>query len=69
MITTLSPVAYDDTAKAPTWVAFLDATFSSDYVMTAFVQRLAGSWLAGENREQILAVFHGVGANAKSSNN
>lgn len=67
MITTLSPVAYDDTAKAPTWVAFLDATFSSDHVMTAFVQRLAGSWLAGENREQILAVFHGVGANGKST--
>ncbi len=67
MLTRLAPVPYDPHAQAPTWRAFLDRTFAGDLDLIAFVQRLAGYALTGSNREQVLTILHGPGANGKTT--
>lgn len=67
MLTRLAPVPYDPRAQAPTWRAFLDRIFAGDRDLIAFVQRLAGYALTGSNREQVLTILHGNGANGKTT--
>ena len=55
----------DDSSPA-LWLSFLDRTFGGDSEMIGFVQRLCGVALIGEQREHLLPVFHGTGANGKS---
>lgn len=51
---------------APVWTAFLERIFDGDAELIRFVQRLAGVSLVGVQREHLLPVFHGSGANGKS---
>jgi putative DNA primase/helicase len=53
MITELSPVAYDPSAKAPIW--------------SKTVSRALGHSLTGDNSEHALFVAHGGGSNSKST--
>lgn len=64
--TKISPVAFDPAAICPTWDAFLERVLP-DADVRAFVQRLAGLAMLGEQREHVLPVFYGRGANGKST--
>lgn len=65
-ITKLSPVAFDPDARCPRWEQFLDEVFVSP-ALAAFVQRLFGYCLTGSTKEQVLGIFHGCGANGKTT--
>jgi putative DNA primase/helicase len=66
MHTKLSPVAYDSTATAPKWTAFLDRIFDGDASLIGFVQKAVGYSLTGDVSEQCLFLLHGRGENGKS---
>lgn len=67
LITKIAPVDFDQTAKCPKWRAFLERIFDGDVELIAAAQRVVGSMLAGEIRENIFLVFWGAGANGKST--
>ncbi|MEM9186091.1 MAG: phage/plasmid primase, P4 family [Planctomycetota bacterium] len=56
----------DAGAESPLWLDFLDRIFAGDVDLIRFLQRLMGVALFGEQREHLLPVFHGNGANGKS---
>ena len=66
LITKLCPIRYDPAATCPRWLQFLDRIFASNAALIQFVQRVCGICLTGDVSEQILLVFHGIGANGKS---
>ena len=66
-ITTLAPTAFDADTKCPTWEAFMSAVFGDDADLVRFVQRYLRYTLTGRVNEQRLAIFHGGGANGKST--
>ena len=51
----------------PTWLAALDKIFNGDAEVISYLQRFAGYSLTGDVSEQILNIWHGVGANGKST--
>ena len=59
-------IPFDAAAAAPTWLQFLNSTFSGDADLIQFVQRAVGYSLTGDVREQVLLICHGVGSNGKS---
>ena len=65
-ISHLSPVSFDRAAVAPTFDAFIQRILPHDEVRL-FVQRWFGYCLTGITSEQQLALFHGQGANGKST--
>ncbi len=65
-ITKLCPTAFEMNAESPVWQAFLADVFG-DAEMIDFVQRLFGHFLTADVSEQKLAIFHGSGANGKST--
>jgi putative DNA primase/helicase len=67
MITKLCPVPYDPGAACPRWERFLNAVFAHNEALVGYVQKLLGYALTGDVREQLLAVFWGLGANGKST--
>jgi putative DNA primase/helicase len=69
LITKLAPVKYLPSCEAecPMWHKFLDDIFAGNEGVKGFVQRLVGYALTGLDREHILPIFHGVGANGKST--
>ncbi|MFO0561154.1 MAG: phage/plasmid primase, P4 family [Polyangiales bacterium] len=60
------PAAYDPSASAPTFDAFL-ARVQPDPEVRAFLQRWAGYCATGATNEQCLVVHWGTGANGKST--
>jgi P4 family phage/plasmid primase-like protien len=66
MITKLSPVAYDPSAKAPTWTKTVSRALPG-YALRKFVQRALGHSLTGDNSEHALFIAHGGGSNSKST--
>jgi putative DNA primase/helicase len=66
LITHLSPVDYNAEAVAPQWHKFLERVQPSDE-MRKFLQALAGYCVTGDTGEQVMALFHGKGANGKST--
>ena len=65
-ITKLAPVAYDQAAECPTFLAFLERVVPDEHVR-AFLRRFVGYSLTGDTREQCLLFLHGGGANGKST--
>lgn len=61
-----SPILYDDTATAPRWEQCL-AEWFPDAEVRAYVHRLAGSALVGEQRDHIMAIHYGGGGNGKGT--
>ena len=59
--------AYDGTATAPGWLAFLDEIFEGQTDLTNYIQRAVGYTLTGDTREQSLFFLYGAGANGKST--
>lgn len=50
----------------PIWTGFLDEIFAGDSELIRFVKRLCGVALVGEQREHLLPILWGHGANGKS---
>ena len=66
LITKILPVAYDPSAKCPTWLTFLDRIMGGDTELIRFLQKGVGYSLTGSTSEQCLLIIHGNGANGKS---
>jgi len=58
---------YDPDATCPRWMDFLDTTFGMDEALKDYIHRMAGYALVGLQREQVFMLFHGRGANGKST--
>jgi putative DNA primase/helicase len=67
LITKLAPVAYDPEANCPLWTAFLQRIMNNNLDMLAFLQRLAGYTLIGDNRERVFFILWGTGDNGKTT--
>jgi len=67
MLSKLSPTKFEPAAEAPAWEEFLRSTFAESLQVIRFVQKLFGYCLTGDVSEHILAIFHGGGANGKST--
>ncbi|MFM9961770.1 MAG: phage/plasmid primase, P4 family [Planctomycetaceae bacterium] len=65
-LTKLCPTNYSPDAPSYHFDRFLEGVFP-DQPTIDFLQRFFGYCLTGDVREQILAVFHGVGSNGKST--
>ena len=63
--TNLTEVTYDESAKCPRWLEFLDEVFDNVQLIE-FVQRSVGYSLSGFTNEQVLFFLCGAGANGKS---
>jgi putative DNA primase/helicase len=66
-ITKLAPVNYDPKAGCERWLEFLDRIMDGNEQLISFLQRAIGYALTGETSEQCLFIFHGSGANGKST--
>lgn len=60
-------VEYDPAAPVRRWVQFIDEITQHDPELADFLQRLLGYCLTGDMSEQCLFIFHGHGANGKST--
>jgi putative DNA primase/helicase len=67
LITKLASVAYDPSAKAPTWEAFLLRVMAGNTELVSFLQRAIGYGLTGCVHEHVLFFAYGNGANGKST--
>ena len=65
MLKGLVDIAYDPTARAPMFEAFL-ARVQPDPAMRDYLQRMAGYSITGETSEQAMFIHNGHGANGKS---
>jgi putative DNA primase/helicase len=65
LITRRTAVPYDPAAAAPTWRRFLK-TVLPDPRVRRYAQRMAGQAAIGDNRDELLHVLHGGGANGKT---
>jgi putative DNA primase/helicase len=66
LITKLAPVEYNPDAQAPIFAAFLERILPS-LALRRFVQRVIGYAAPGTVSEELLTIFHGMGANGKST--
>lgn len=66
-ITRCSPVTYSASATGPIFAAFLNRIMAGNGALIAFIQRFFGYALTGSTSEQCFAIFHGCGANGKST--
>jgi putative DNA primase/helicase len=65
LITRRVAVPYDPAAAAPTWEAFLERVLP-EAELRDYAHRMAGAAAVGDNRDELLHVLHGPGANGKS---
>lgn len=66
-ITKITNVSFDEDAKCPEWLNFLDQIFQGDKELIEYMQRLIGYSLTGEITEQIMVFLIGGGSNGKST--
>jgi P4 family phage/plasmid primase-like protien len=66
-ITKLASVEFNQDAKAPRFLQFLDEIFDGDKGLISFVQRFAGYSLSGSTEERVFAILHGRGKNGKTT--
>lgn len=65
--TKLAPVVFNPAATAPTFIEFIKTTFGGDPALIQAVQKQLGMMLTADVTEQYLFIYHGVGANGKST--
>jgi putative DNA primase/helicase len=66
-LTKQTKVRWSEDATCPTWEAFLGKIFGNDPVLIAYLQRVVGYAMTGSTIEQCVFLFHGTGANGKST--
>ena len=67
LITKVTHTAYDPAARAPRFVQLLGEVFRGDWELAQYVPRYLGYALTRSVREQVFQVWHGHGANGKST--
>lgn len=67
LITKLVPVDYDQDAECPLWDSFLNRIIDGNDDLILFLQKAVGMSLIGEQREHVLFILYGTGANGKST--
>jgi putative DNA primase/helicase len=67
LITRGTDIPYDPEARCSAWEQFLDDVFHGDKALIAYLQRVAGYVLQGENPEQVFFVLMGGGRNGKGA--
>ena len=67
LLTKLVPIAYDATAKAPTFTRFIAQSMSGRRKVIRYLQRALGYTLTGSTVEQVFFVLYGTGSNGKST--
>lgn len=67
LLTKLSPVAYDPSAKCPRWDATILEICGGDADLVAFLQRCIGYSLTGDAGEHAIFVCYGTGRNGKNT--
>ena len=66
MMSKMSSVSYDKSAKPKQWLKFLDEIFLGDKELIKFIQKAVGYTLTGSIREQALFILYGDGSNGKT---
>ncbi|ETT84199.1 phage/plasmid primase, P4 family [Viridibacillus sp. FSL R5-0477] len=66
-LTKMTNITFDESAKCPEWVSFLEQIFLGDKELIEYMQRLIGYSLTGEISEQIMVFLIGGGSNGKST--
>lgn len=66
-LTKIANVIFDEKAKCPEWLNFLEQIFQGDKELIEYMQRLIGYSLTGEITEQIMVFLIGGGSNGKST--
>lgn len=66
-LTKCSPVGFFPDAPCPLWESVVHRAMGGNETLIAYLRRLAGYCLTGDVGEQILPVFHGCGANSKTT--
>lgn len=66
-LTKITNIAFDENAKCPEWLNFLDQILQGDKELAEYMQRLIGYSLTGEITEQIMVFLIGGGSNGKST--
>jgi putative DNA primase/helicase len=67
LITKRANVHFDQNAKCPEWLKFLDKVMGGDTALQAYVQRVVGYILTGSVCEEVMFVLYGTGNNGKST--
>lgn len=67
MLSQLGGVSYDNTAKCPKWLTFLEDITDGDKELQLFLQRMVGYSLTGSTKEQCVFFLYGNGSNGKST--
>jgi putative DNA primase/helicase len=66
LCTRMTNGAPEPQARAERWERFLHEIFAGDAELIAYVQKVCASAMLGYNREQVLYILYGTGANGKS---
>lgn len=66
-LTKITNTVFDENAKCPEWLNFLDQIFLGDKPLIEYMQRLIGYSLTGDISEQIMMFLVGGGSNGKST--
>ncbi|MDG0950015.1 phage/plasmid primase, P4 family [Bacillus paranthracis] len=66
-LTKITNITFDENAKCPEWLKFLDQIFLGDQTLVEYMQRLIGYSLTGDISEQIMMFLVGGGSNGKST--
>jgi putative DNA primase/helicase len=67
LITKMVQAPYDPDAKCPVWDGFISRIMGNDQAKIQFLQRILGYTLTGDTSEQCMFIFHGPGANGKTT--
>ncbi len=67
MVSLSLQVPYDPTAYCHRWEQFIGEVFGGDTELIEYLQRVLGYTLTGRTNEQVWWLFHGEGANGKST--
>lgn len=67
LISKIAPVNYDPAATCSRWEQFTSEVFSGRENLITFVRRGVGASLAGAQRDHVLLLLYGKGANGKST--
>jgi len=67
LLTAGSDIVYDEVAKCPLWIEFLDLIFNGNRDIIRWVQKFCGYCMTGDIGEQIFTILWGSGSNGKST--